>query len=141
MGKQLMNLKSTTKSKLADGKSIGGKNRLSEVWIKRIQRYYGLAIRQNTLPSPNPTAREVNVAIYTMKKNIIAILHHCIQSNDLAKQHRYCPVGEPSWCRWQQDSATGTNTYKHNDCLPEVLFELLIPSFVKLSEKKLLEAS
>ena len=48
MGKRLMNLKATTKGKLADGKPIGGQGRLSESRIKRLQKYYGLAIRQNT---------------------------------------------------------------------------------------------
>ena len=139
MGKHLMNLKSTTKGKLADGKSIGGQGRLTEVRIKRIQRYYGLAIRQNTLKKAHPTENEVNVAVYTMKKNIIAILHHSIQSKDLAKQHRFCPVGESSWCKWQQDIATGTKTYKPDDCLPGVFCDLLSPTFMTLSESKLLE--
>ena len=51
MGKRLSNLKSITKGKLQDGKTIGGKGRLTDVTIKRIQRYYGLAIRQNTCKS------------------------------------------------------------------------------------------
>lgn len=139
MGKHLMNLKATTKGKLADGKPIGGKGRLTEGRIKRLQKYYGLAIRQNTLSKANPTEREVNVAVYTMKKNIIAILHHSVHSPDPAKQHRFCPVGESSWCRWQQDSATGTSTYDAEDCLPEVFFDLLRPTFMTLSETKLLE--
>ena len=71
-----MNLKATTKGKLPDGKPIGGQGRLTESKIKKIQKYYGLAIRQNTLKNANPTEIEVNVAVYTMKKNIIAILHH-----------------------------------------------------------------
>ena len=87
----------------------------------------------------NPTEREVDVAVYTMKKNIIAILHHSIESQDPAKQHRFCPIGETSWCKWQQDAATGTATYKAEDCLPEVFFELLKPTFMNLSETKLLQ--
>ncbi|CAH3152730.1 unnamed protein product [Pocillopora meandrina] len=101
--------------------------------------YYGLAIRQNTLTKANLTEREVDVVVYTMKKNIIAILHHSVQSQDAAKQHRFCPVGEDSWCKWQQDCATGTNTYEAGDCLPEVFFELLKPTFITLSETKLLQ--
>lgn len=57
MGKHLMNLKSQTKGKLADNKPIGEQGRLSESWIKRLQKYYGLAIRQNTLSMANPTQR------------------------------------------------------------------------------------
>ena len=68
MGKHLMNLKARTKGKLADGKPIGGQGRLTEGKIKHLQKYYGLAIRQNTLSKANPSEREVDVAVYTMKK-------------------------------------------------------------------------
>ncbi|XP_058973629.2 uncharacterized protein [Pocillopora verrucosa] len=139
MGKHLMNLKACSKGKLADGKPIGGRGRLTEGKIKQLQRYYGLAIRQNTLTKANPSEREVDIAVYAMKKNIIAILHHCVNSTDNAKQHRFCPPGDSSWCKWQQDQATGTSTYKGDDCLPEVFVETLKPTFVSLSDSKLLE--
>ena len=41
MGKHLLKLKSNTKGKLDDGKTIGGKGRLTEAKIKQFQRYYG----------------------------------------------------------------------------------------------------
>ena len=53
--------------------------------IKQIQRYYGLAIRQNTLTEGNPSDREVNMTVYSMKKNIIAILNHSVKAEDSAK--------------------------------------------------------
>ena len=68
MGKQLMYLKARTKGKLNDGKPIGRHDRLTETKIKQLQRYYGLAIRQNTISGQNTTDREVDVAAYTMKK-------------------------------------------------------------------------
>ena len=139
MGKHLMNLKNCTKGKLNDGKPVGGQGRLTEGKVKQLQKYYGLAIRQNTLQKANPTDREVDVAVYTMKKNIVAILNHCVKSSDAAKQHRFCPAGNNSWCKWQQDLATGTTTYKGDDCLPEVFLELLRPTFMTLSDSKLLE--
>lgn len=73
------------------------------------------------------------------EKNIITILHHCVKSSDNAKQHRFCPPGDSSWCKWQQDQATGTSTYKGDDCLPELFLEALKPIFVSLSHSKLLE--
>jgi hypothetical protein len=106
-----MKLKSQAKGKLQDGKSIGGKGRLTEVKIKQLQKYYGLAIRQNIISKVNPTDGEVDVAVYTMKKNIIATLTHNVQSHNLANQHCYCPPGATSWCKWKQDLATGTSTY------------------------------
>jgi len=76
----LLNLKARTKGKLADGQPIGGRGRLMEGKVKQLQKYYGLAIRQNTIKKSNPTEREVDVAVYAMKKNIIATLHHGVKS-------------------------------------------------------------
>ena len=137
MGKHLLHLKSRTKGTLADGQPNGGRGRLTEGKIKQLPKYYGLAIRQNTIKKSNPTRRDVDVAVYSMKKNIIAILHRV--KSDSAKQHRFCPPGESSWCRWRQDEATGTSTYKDHDCLPEVFLEVLCPTFMTLSDEKLLE--
>ena len=140
MGKHLLTLKARTKGNLIDGKPIGGKGRLTDTRIKKLQRYYSLAIRQNTLKKLNPTDREVDVAIYTMKNNIIAVLNHIVEHEDPAKQHRFCPAEKDSWCKWQQQKATsGTATYRDDDCLPEVFLERLKPTFMTLSESKLLE--
>jgi hypothetical protein len=140
IGKHLTNLKSTTKGKLSDGHTIGGRGWLTEAKIQQLQKYYGLAIRQNTIKKLNPTKQETDVAVYTMKKNIIAILHHCCKGKTLAQQHRFCPKGESSWCKWQQDVATGTKTYLSNEeCLPEVFRDVLKPTFLVLSETSLLE--
>lgn len=78
------------------------------------------------------------MAVYCMKKNIIAILNHSVKAQDLSKQHQFCLPGENSWCKWQQDQATGTSTYK-DDCLPEVFLEVLCPTFMIERETKLLE--
>jgi len=58
-------------------------------------------------------------------KNIIAILNHSVAAQDPAKQHHFCPVGESSWCKGQQDMARGTSTYKDEDCLLQVFLEPL----------------
>lgn len=138
MGKHLMKLKAATKGKLDDGKTIGGQGRLTEVKIKKLQKYYGLAIRQNTIGKTSPSQQEIDVAVYQMKKNIIASLHHNVRSDDLATQHRFCPRGEKSWCKWQQDVESGTSTYKDSGCLPPVFLEVLKPVFMTLSESNLL---
>ena len=139
MGKRLLNLKSLTKGKLADGKSIGGRGRLTEATIKRIQRYYGYTIRQNTTKSINPTEDEKKLSVYQMKKNVMALLSHTILRGDLAVQHRYCPTGKKSWCAWQRDKELGTSVYNSKDCLPEVFMDLLKPIFNDLSSEVLLK--
>ena len=95
ISKHLLNLKAITNGKLADGRPIGGKGRLYETKIKKLEKDYGLGIRQNTVRKSNPARREVGVAVYELKKkNIIAILHHNLKFDDLAKQHHFCPPGE-----------------------------------------------
>ena len=138
MRKRLTNLKATHKEKLAYGKTIGGRGRLSDSVIKKIQRYYGFAIRQNVLKGENVTEKQKEISIYQMKKNIIGILHHMINNKDLTQQHLYCPWGSESWCAWQQDVADGTKTYKNVNCLPNVFLDLLKPIFLDLSDEKLL---
>ena len=86
MGKHLLNLKDSTKWELNDGKSIGGNGRLTEEKIKKLQKYYGLAIRQNSLGNKLPLEQEIKVAVYQMKKNMIASLQHNVHSNDPAKK-------------------------------------------------------
>ena len=72
MGKHLLNLKARNKGKLADGRPIGVTRRLSETKVKPLQKYYGPTICQNTIRRSNPTRRDVDVAVYAMKK-----MHHC----------------------------------------------------------------
>ena len=73
----------------------------SDKQMKKIQKYHGLAITQNVLSTSNPSGSEINV--YTMKKNLIAILHHSIQAGDSTKEHRFCPPDKNSWFDWQQE--------------------------------------
>ena len=75
----------------------------SDKQVKKIQRYHGLTITHNVLSTSNPSDSEINVAVYTMKKNLIAILHHSIQAGDSAKKHRFCPPDKNSWFDWQQE--------------------------------------
>ena len=93
ISKHLLNLKARTNGKLAHGRPIGGTGRLYET--KKLEKDYGLGIRQNTVRKSNPARREVGVAVYELKKkNIIAIPHHNVKFDDLAKQHHFCPPGE-----------------------------------------------
>ncbi|GFV26379.1 uncharacterized protein TNCV_5086921 [Trichonephila clavipes] len=80
MGTRLRALKLKLKGKkLEDKKSLGGRNRLTDAEIDKLQRYYGLAIRNN---SGNLSA---------MKQAIWAIFLHKI-STDLNPQHMvYAP--------------------------------------------------
>ena len=103
-----MNLKATHKEKLGDGKTIGGRGRLSDSVVKKVQRYYDFAIRQNVIKGENATEKQKEISIYQMKKKIIGILHHMINKKDLAQQHLYCPRGSESLQMAQKHTKTST---------------------------------
>ena len=66
------------------------------------------------------------MAVYSMKKNIIPTLHHCVKAENEEKQHSFCPPSENSLYKWQQDLATGASFADNdNDCLPEIFLQLL----------------
>ncbi|GFU63431.1 uncharacterized protein TNCV_44771 [Trichonephila clavipes] len=98
MGTQLRALKLKLKGKkLEDKKSLGGRNRLTDAEIDKLQRYYGLAIRNN---SGNLSA---------MKQAIWAIFFHKI-STDLNPQHGLCPLVDDSWCGYNRSKLKGLIT-------------------------------
>eukprot|EP00794_Sanderia_malayensis_P019336 gene19336-21256_t len=129
MGAALLEYKKKMKGqKLSDGKNVGGPQRLTKDLIKRIQNYYGLSIRQN------------KGNLKGMKKAITAIQHHLIQDpgKPLSHQHRFCPKGKESWCRFWKDKAKGSSNYKNIHRLPHVFMAQLQPIFQRLSDSELL---
>ena len=115
--------------KLADGKTVGGKGRLTDKIIDSMQNYYGQAIREN------------KGNLEGMKKSIKAIQHHMIKdtSNTLKKQHQYCPKSSDSWCKYWKDKANGTKLYNDDKRLSDVFMTELNPIFVRLSNDALLQ--
>lgn len=102
LGSRLRTLVSNLKkTKLADGKPISGKGRLTKRTIDKMQNYFGMAIRQNTLTSWNGDKAK---ALYAMKKCVLAVLFHCTQDDDDEQRHRFCPRGQDTWCNyWKSD--------------------------------------
>ncbi|GFU86394.1 uncharacterized protein TNCV_1417461 [Trichonephila clavipes] len=123
MGTRLRALKLKGK-KLEDKKSLGGRNRLTDAEIDKLQRYYGLAIRNN---SGNLSA---------MKQAIWAIFFHKI-STDLNSQHGLCPLGDDSWCGYNRSKLKG-DTYKHKHNLPIAIMHCIKKVFRDLSSPELL---
>ena len=113
--------------KLADGKGVGGKGRLTKKRIDGFQVYYGRAIKEN----------KENVA--EAQRAVQAILKHSM-STDRKPSHQYCPKGETSWCGWQRDKARGTQDCHHRNPLPKAVANVLQPLFDRLSEPELLES-
>lgn len=109
-----------------DNPGLGGKGKLTDSQIDKLQNYYGIAIRSNV----------GNLA--GMKKAIHASFMHCA-SSEARLFHDQCPTGSTSWCRYQQDKANRTNLYKHGTGLPLAVIKEVKPEYVRLTEDNLLK--
>ncbi|GFU93780.1 uncharacterized protein TNCV_1660051 [Trichonephila clavipes] len=126
MGTRLRKLKQMS-SKLSDGKSIGGKGRLTDRMIDLITTYYGNAIRQN------------KTCLSDMRKAVWAVYFH-IRSSDEEPLHSFCPVGPNSWCKYQNQVVEGSvETFRHSNKLPVAVMDAIKPVFNDLSQPKLLQ--
>ena len=114
--------------KLADGKGIGGKGRLTIARIDTMQCFFGLAIRNNKGDS-NAMARETR-----------AILKH-YSSTPENQNHEDCPTGKSSWCSFNRDKSTNEDTYRPiKNPLPLAVVAEIQPLFDRLSKKEFLAA-
>lgn len=102
MGTRLRKLKqSLGKNKLDDGKTLGGRGRLTHAAINEIQNYYGLAIRRNVH------------SLESMKAAVWAEYFHLSSSND-SPMHELCPKGTDSWCKYQR-AKSNNESYDHDN--------------------------
>ncbi|GFW52522.1 uncharacterized protein TNCV_404501 [Trichonephila clavipes] len=116
MGARLRKLKTMNRGKkLSDGKSISGKNRLTDKFIDTITTYYGNAIRQN------------NSSVSDMRQTIWAIYCH-YRSTDEKPMHHFCPIGDTSWCKYQKAIATNSaSLFKHKNIVPIAIMDEIKP--------------
>ncbi|GFX84665.1 uncharacterized protein TNCV_724721 [Trichonephila clavipes] len=128
MGARLRKLKTMNRGKkLSDGKSISGKNRLTDKFIDTITTYYGNAIRQN------------NSSVSDMRQAIWAIYCH-YRSTDEESMHHFCPIGDTSWCKYQKAVATNSaSLFKHKNIVPIAVMDEIKPIIAELSAPKLLK--
>lgn len=127
MGGRLRRKKKDMKGKkLSDGKTIGGRHRLTDNLIDIFQRYYRKALRQNKGNLPN------------MQKAVKAIWHHYASTAE-NQMHEYCPEGNDSWCKWLKDQTNGTSSFKPKNVAPAVMQEIL-PTFEALWDENLLQS-
>ncbi|GFU85054.1 uncharacterized protein TNCV_1553171 [Trichonephila clavipes] len=128
MGARLRKLKTMNRGKkLSDGKSISGKNRLTDKFIDTITTYYGNAIRQN------------NSSVSDMRQAIWAIYCH-YRSTDEEPMHHFCPIGDTSWCKYQKAVVTNSaSLFKHKNIVPVAIMDEIKPIIAELSAPKLLK--
>ena len=125
-GAALRKYKNTKKGvKLADGKGVGGRNRLTDAVCDSMQNFYGEAIRKN------------QGNLKGMVNDISAIPHHMVADPNtvMEEQHRFCPRHGNTSCKyWNKNKM-----YDEKNTLPHVFMEELEPIFTRLSDEKLLK--
>ncbi|GFV07914.1 uncharacterized protein TNCV_2268261 [Trichonephila clavipes] len=85
MGTRLAKLKLVySKKELSDGKTIGGKGRLTDSLIDKLAHYYGNAIRCNS------------TSVKEMRKAIWAVWGHSFSTDD-EPIHWFCPTNPNTW--------------------------------------------
>lgn len=127
MGTRLRTLKSKKgKSKLSDGKTIGGRGRLTDAAIKQITTYYGLAIRRNT------------DSLDKMTNAVWAVYDH-IRSSNQNLAHGKCPDDEHTWCKYKK-AQKKNEVYDHKTHfhLPMVVMNEIRSIFDDLSTPQLM---
>ena len=127
MGTQLRKLKAKMgKTKLSDGKGLGGRGRLTDAAINMLTSFFGKAIIAN------------KNSLIDMKMGIWALFHHT-RSSDLYPTHDFCPKGKDSWCKYQRAVVDNTvSKFKHKKSLPTAVMDCIKPVFKNLSSPDLL---
>ena len=108
-------------------KGLGGRGKLTDATIDRLQNYFGVAIRQNAGD------------LAGMVKATRASLFHVSSSKNNNFHYPNCPTGSNSWCKYNADKANGTNTYKPGPGLPLDIIHKLRPVYVELTQEKELQ--
>ena len=111
--------------KLADGQKLSGRGRLTGRLIDKLQAYYGMGIRDN-----------VNDLEAMYRANWASLMH--LSSSDERSRHDFCPPGLDSWRKWQRQQAGGP-PYTHHETIPKAVLEVIKPTFVRLTDRSLLE--
>lgn len=125
MGTRLRKLKKSN-IKCSDGKTVGGKGRLTDKMIDKLTVYYGNAIREH---KNNLTE---------MRKAVWAVYFHT-RSTDSEPLHSFCPSGPESWCGYNKAVAEGSqDSFIHKPTIPISVMDVIKPIFRDLSHPNLL---
>ncbi|GFV56987.1 uncharacterized protein TNCV_1678681 [Trichonephila clavipes] len=127
MGTRLRKLKLVySKKKLSDGKTIGGKGRLTDSLIDKLAYYYGNAIRCNS------------TSVKEMRKAIWAVWGHSCSTDD-EPMHWFCPTNPNTWCKYNAAINNNLQNYKHKPSVAKAVRDAIKPVFADLSHPALLK--
>ncbi|GFS56312.1 uncharacterized protein TNCV_4388151 [Trichonephila clavipes] len=127
MGTRLRKLKLVySKKKLSDGKTIGGKGRLTDSLIDKFAHYYSNAIRCNS------------TSIKEMRKAIWDVWGHSCSTDD-EPMHWFCPTNPNTWCKYNAAINNNLQNYKHKPSVAKAVRDVIKPVFADLSHPALLK--
>lgn len=98
---QVVTEKKTKTGKTRRVKEMGGKGKLTDFVMGKLQKYYSAAIR-----------RHVGGTVEELRKDIYASFLHC-SSTDNNPQHHLCPKTPDSYCFYQRAKATNKPVPSH----------------------------
>ena len=124
----IMNLR---KSLMGTKDSISGKRKgqVTEKIATKLTNYYADALKTN---APD---------IKSMQNAVFASLYHMSSTNE-EPNHKLCPPGEKSWCKYQRETLMKVEDYKrtnHNAELTVRCVKLLEPLYTRLTNADLLQ--
>ena len=119
VGSRLRKLKKNTKG-------LGGKGKLTDKFIDKLQNYYGIAIRSNVGDLNN------------MQSAVIAAFFHCCSSNK-NPMHGQCPEGPDSWCKYKKALHDKKQFLENSPGLPDSVIKTIKPIYFELCDQNLLK--
>lgn len=111
---------------LVKDKKLGGKGKLTQALIDKLQNYFGIALRSNT------------ESVDKMHRAIWASMFH-VSANDSQPLHAKCPLGEDSWCNYQVAKARGIPYTHKGPGIPIEIIRQIKPVYERLTDKKMLQ--
>lgn len=130
---QVITEKKTKTGKTRRVKEMGGKGKLTDFVIAKLQKYYTAAIR-----------RHVGGTVEALRKDIYASFLHC-SSSDNNPQHHLCPKTPDSYCFYQKAIANNKPIPSHKNMkvsflLPSELRQKVWGEYRRLTSDKILSA-
>ncbi|GFV59115.1 uncharacterized protein TNCV_3126021 [Trichonephila clavipes] len=113
-------------TELSDGKTIGGKGRLTDSLIDKLAHYYGNAIRCNS------------TSVAEMWKAIWAVWGHSCSTDD-EPIHWFCPTNPNTCCKYNAAINNNLQNYKHKPSVAKAVQDVIKPVFADLSHPALLK--
>ncbi|XP_037572861.2 uncharacterized protein LOC119455530 [Dermacentor silvarum] len=99
--------------------------KLTDAVILKLRSYFQVAITAN-----RGSVHGMYCAIWA------SFFHLC--STDTAQNHKFCPDGKDSWCKFKRAEALGQATPAHTPILTSSQAKTMLPTYKRLTEKQLL---